>query len=272
MEVRRQKPIFEMMRVGYEALFHLASPDGDYVDRRLEEFLNMTNIKSAEQIEDGVIIGIHVRHGDRHPLEFQYQKSYIPLQRYLETAQDLLHIAFNKSGPNGEEDMMAEMHSVLAVASDDPEVYESYEFSHTIRAQEEIRLAGKQSSSPQQDTSPAFIKKFVEESIGWEGGFFRDLFWSLGRPNPSIPSTSPAAAKGADAYQPPSEEAMRLRELVGRAYLLDLAVLGRSDAIVCGVSAIGCRILAVMLGWDAAIDGEAWRNVDGDFDWTGIVW
>lgn len=68
------------------------------------------------------------------------------------------------------------------------------------------------------------------------------------------------------------EQAMRLRELVGRAYLLDLSVIGKADAVVCTVSSTSCRLLAIMLGWESAIKKTRWRNVDGDFDWKGIVW
>jgi hypothetical protein len=80
----------------------------------------------------------------------------------------------------------------------------------------------------------------------------------------------------------PSDAALRLRELIGRAYLLDIAVLGSaSDSIVCGVSSVTCRLLGVMMGWDAIIAGQrsaggstrhVWKNVDGDFEWKGIIW
>lgn len=98
---------------------------------------------------------------------------------------------------------------------------------------------------------------------------------------------------------------LRLRELVARAYLLDLAVLDSvSDGVVCGVSSAGCRILGVMMGWDAILNGEkymrgedeggggwfkfswggekkkkklgnrgkkVWRNVDGGLKWRGVI-
>lgn len=105
--------------------------------------------------------------------------------------------------------------------------------------------------------------------MGWEGGFFAGMFWSLGKPN-SVPAT---AVEAPDTKLPPTEEALRLRELVGRAYLMDLAVLGRaSDSIVCTVSSMGCKLLAVMMGWDNAIVMGKWVNIDGDFDWRGVSW
>ena len=65
---------------------------------------------------------------------------------------------------------------------------------------------------------------------------------------------------------------MKLRELVGRAYLLDLAVLAKADTMVCTVSSTACKLLAVMMGWDKAFKEGRWRNIDGDFDWKGIAW
>ena len=58
-----------------------------------------------------------------------------------------------------------------------------------------------------------------------------------------------------------------MRELVGRAYLLDLAVLGESDGVVCGISSATCRLLGVMLGWDAVKEGK-WVNVDDGRAWS----
>jgi len=89
-----------------------------------------------------------------------------------------------------------------------------------------------------------------------------------------IPALVPGAAVAAALFPPPDEEAVLPRELVGRAYLMDMAVLGQSDAVVCTVSAMGCRLLAVMLGWENAfeVDGGRWKNVDGDFEWKGVAW
>jgi hypothetical protein len=83
------------------------------------------------------------------------------------------------------------------------------------------------------------------------------MFWSLGRAS-SVPAT---AAQAPDA---PTEAAL---------HLLDLAVLGRaSDKLVCTVSATGCRLLAVMMGWDRAVGEGSWVNIEGDFDWRGVAW
>ncbi|KUJ22498.1 uncharacterized protein LY89DRAFT_664314 [Mollisia scopiformis] len=267
MEVYRQKPIFDLARQGYNALFRLNEADQKYVDERSDELLNKTFGPPPQEDQKGIIIGIHVRHGDRHPYEFQYRDSYMPLDRYAEKAQELLHKAFNDSG---EENDMALARSLMVVASDDPEVYESEEFSRSPRAQEQIRLASnKVLTSTPPPSGVAAIRKFVEESVGWEGGFFAGMFWSLGKPT-SVPAT---AVEAPDTKLPPTEEALRLRELVGRAYLMDLAVLGRaSDRIVCTVSSMGCKVLAVMMGWESAVVDGRWVNIDGDFEWRGVSW
>jgi hypothetical protein len=268
MEVYRQKPMFEFARAGYEALFQLAHDDMVYVHKRIMGMRNRTEIPEPGT-GNGMILGIHVRHGDRRPYEFQYKDSYVPLDRYSDKARDILHATFNSSGPSGSENMMAEMHSLMVVASDDPDVYDSEEFSHADRAQDLIRLASRGSSTPSPKATPAAaIRKFVDETVGWEGGFFAGMFWSLGKPS-SVPAT---AMESPDTNLPPTAEALRLRELVGRAYLMDLAVLGRSDRIVCTVSSMGCKLLAVMMGWENAIVKGGWVNIDGDFEWRGVSW
>jgi len=264
MQVFRQQPIFALTRMGYEALFHLQSTDASYLQSRLADFATKTTMDG--NMGRGLSIGIHVRHGDRRPYEFQYKDSYIPNDIYLDEAREQLYKTFETSGKNGTEDLMSEMKSIFIVASDDPDVYSTSEFSHAMRAQEHISLASKTNSAPPKPLpSP---RKFVEESVGWEGGFFAGMFWSLGKPSGS----SATAAKEIDTSIPPSADALKLRELVGRAYLLDLAILGKSDRVVCTVSSMGCRLLAVMMGWENAIVKDHWKNVDGAFEWRGVEW
>lgn len=268
MEVYRQKPIFELARAGYEALFQLAESDSSYVQNRIMELVAKT-VHVPPETQDGIIIGIHVRHGDCHPMEFQYSDSYIPLDRYTEKARVLLHTSFNSSAPNGDENLMAEMRSIMVLASDDPDVYDSEEFSHASRAQQLIHLASRSiiATPVLEPTGNSLFKRFVEESVGWEGGFFAGMFWSLGRSDVT-PTSEPL-----DPKVQPTAEATRLRELVGRAYLMDLAVLGGvSDAIVCTVSSMGCKLLAVMMGWEKSIENKGWINIDGEFEWRAVSW
>ena len=260
MEVKRQKHIFALLRAGYEDLFDLAGGDGDYVANRVKDL--------QSQIKDGLMIGIHVRHGDKHPWEFQYQKSYVPLEKYVEEARGMMQDAFTLK--NGSVDPARTSASKLVLASDDPEVYNSTELSHAVRAQAKILLASKAHVDAAQGSD-----RFVDNNLGWEGGFFKDIFWGLGDPNTSTSARSLRQREEQlerGGRTEPSAEALQLRALVGKAYLLDLAVVGKADRIVCTVSSIGCRLLAVMMGWEDAILKERWHSIDGSFHWTGIRW
>lgn len=263
--VQRQHKIFGLVRAGYEALFKLRTDDAKYVLDRAE------HLYGPIVEHGGISIGIHVRRGDKHPFEFQYQKDYIPLGRYMDTARDIyidrVENANSKSKKKRslEENNLFARHtsSKLVLASDDPVVYESGELGpNAERAQDRIILATKATLEAAQGKK----NPWIDEITGWEGGFYRDVFLSLGRPVGNADDISKL-----DNTDVP-EGAMKLRELVGRAYLMDLAVVGKADTVVCTVSSIGCRILAVMLGWDSAITRGNWINIDGDFDWKGIVW
>jgi hypothetical protein len=245
MRVQRQHKIFALLRTGYEALFKLRPDDAEYVRNRIEALYEPT----ARQ--GGLNIAVHVRRGDKHPYEYQYSKDYIPLDRYMNTAREIANKKKRSSPfPN------------IIVASDDPQVYDTPEMSSTVRAQERIMLATKAAL----EAAQGHKNPWIDEITGWEGGFYRDVFFSLGQP---VGNANDMLELDPDVVP---EDAMRLRELVGRAYLMDLAVTGQADAVVCTVSSIGCRILAVMLGWDRAISKEAWHNIDGEFEWKGIVW
>ncbi|KAH8815168.1 hypothetical protein F5884DRAFT_667530 [Xylogone sp. PMI_703] len=267
MEVFRLKPIFEFARAGYDALFNLTLEDASYVNDRIKDLKSKASTENGR----GLIVGVHVRHGDRHPLEFQYRDSYVPLDRYSDKAEELIDQSTN--------DSVLKEHSIIVLASDDPDVYDSEEFGSAHRAQEQIRLASKSiiSSEETAPRSPDAIHPFSEETVGWEGGFFAGMFWSLGRP--STPGTANAVQGELYRDAAPTEESLKLREFVGRAYLMDLAVLGHvSDSVICTVSSTGCRLLGVMMGWEKAIveakknNGKGWWNVDGDFEWRGINW
>ena len=293
-----RKPVFDMLRAGYDALFHLTGDDKRYLEKRVQNLRN-----DVDNGDNSMIVGIHIRRGENHPFEFQYRESYIPLDTYLQTAEDIL-----PSSPSS--------HSKILLASDDPDVYHSpdltssTQFYTTHKAQRYISLASK--SSLDSSTDPSNPNPTLDNTTGWEGGFFTPLFWSLGStPQPQdasrrSPSDGPAPSQysaTAPENAPSSSlssrtrqaDALHLRELVGRAYLLDLAVLGSvSDGVVCGASSAGCRILGVMMGWEGILNGEkqgrgesresgwfswgekkkdkVWRNVDGGLDgWRGVI-
>ncbi|KAK2880038.1 hypothetical protein FQN49_000644 [Arthroderma sp. PD_2] len=296
----RQKEMFKFLRTGYEALFHIDSDDAKYLDHR------MTEIRSSIPKGGGPLISIHVRRGDCHPLEFQYEKSYIPLDVYAEAANDLITSFFNKKNTatysinSSSSKKASEAHfratSSMILASDDPETYSSPEMRGIIKAQSYLSLTSKTtmdepkpSETPTGKSAKIVSKKIPKDTpIGWEGGFFSSIFWSLGDTS-LIPSAegSPSASQGKSSVFPPhrvvreseydrlrfdpSPQALQLRELVAKAYLIDLALLAEGDGVVCAVSSTTCRLLAVMLGWDKAISHGGWKNVDGNLDWTGIL-
>lgn len=264
-----QREIFDMARNGYEALFHLRKDDDEYVRERAQK-LRMNDDDTVNGL-----VGIHVRRGDRHPFSFAYQLGYLPPDMYLAAARKLV-------GHSSQWTLM--------LASDDADMYDHNELPGTIRAQTRISLASK---------------KKLSTGLGWEGGFYRDVFWALGlpehvaaqkgadgpRPTKGKPieeddeeSENPTAAppsqqpirdmspeeKDRDYRTHPTKDALQLREFLGRAYFLDLAMVAQSDKVICGVSSYACRILAVMLGWDRAFELKDWTNVDGNFEWRAF--
>ncbi|KAM5438357.1 hypothetical protein MferCBS31731_005218 [Microsporum ferrugineum] len=297
----RQKEMFKILRAGYEALFHIDSDDAKYLEQRMAE------IRSSIPKGGGPLISIHIRRGDRHPFEFQFEKSYIPLDTYVEAANDLVTSFFNRkimsaysiNSSSSKKTSQAEYRatSSMIVASDDPETYSSPEMRGIVKAQSYLSLSSKDSldalseamEEPNGKSAKIVAKRPSKDpNIGWEGGFFNSIFWSLGDTS-LIPSAegSPSASHGKSSVFPPhrvvreseydrlrfdpSPEALQLRELVGKTYLTDLALLAEGDGVVCAVSSTTCRLLAVMLGWDKAIVHGGWKNVDGKMDWMGIV-
>lgn len=252
-----RKAEFALVRRGYEALFRLTKDDANYVDQRSRELMARRIVPKTKGTQNGVVVGVHVRRGDRHPEAFQFRDSYVPLDIYADTAAGIVANRF------GSGEAAAREHSFVVLASDDPTMYESPEFAGSTPAQERIKLGGKQSTQkPNPDRH--VMRKFVDENFGWEGGFFAAMFWNLG-----VATTS--ATSAVEARGRPSPEATRLRSLVGRAFMMDLAVLAdSSDAIVCTASAMGCRLLAVMMGWGSAMDSGNWVNIDGGMGWVGV--
>ncbi|KAI1156129.1 hypothetical protein F4825DRAFT_344025 [Nemania diffusa] len=266
-DVSRERAIYDLARKGYEALFRLNNDDRPYVNNRVKE-LNAKAIVPPGNYNDGTVVGVHVRQGDVHPFEYQYNGAYIPLDQYVQKFTELIEERHNFSTPLGGEDVVAKQHSFMVVASDNPDVYEADEFKTSSRAQEQIRLAGKQHAEAI-TLDRSTMHKFMDEAFGWEGGFFASMFWNLGR---ETLHNADAAGDDAPKPEPPSADTMRLRGLIGRAYVMDLAVLGEaSDTVICTMSAMGCRLLAVMMGWDKAMTRGNWVNIDGDFSWTGIT-
>ncbi|KAL8713515.1 MAG: hypothetical protein Q9220_002377 [cf. Caloplaca sp. 1 TL-2023] len=270
----RQRRAFTLARVGHDALFHLTGVDAGYLSSRL------ASLDLSAHSHSGMTVGLHIRRGDRHPWESQYSDSYIPPSLYSNAAQSLISQFVNPENLTLSEESESRLSaSKILLASDDPDIYSTAEFRNSAeRAQSQILLASKATLDaalpdaghprPVLD-DPPFIK-FVEPNVGWEGGFFASIFWGLGNA-----AEGRAAARGLREERPkeqPNADTLRLREYVGRAYLLDLKVVGNADRVVCGVSSFGCRLLGVMKGWQGAIEDGEWNNVDGGYSgWVGLV-
>ncbi|KAI5817225.1 hypothetical protein BZA77DRAFT_245206, partial [Pyronema omphalodes] len=70
------------------------------------------------------------------------------------------------------------------------------------------------------------------------------------------------------------------RVTVGREFLIQLRVVAElakrggveKGGVLCAGGSATCRLLAVMLGWEKAIENERWKDIDGDMGWWGVDW
>jgi hypothetical protein len=311
----KHRRIYELAHIGYKSLFRLKDQsEVAYVNDRTTNGV----FANAKQ-KGGMTIGVHIRRGDLHPWQNEFHGDYIPLSRYTDAIDHILSSGrTSHPGPKSLMEALASAipshhkkahhhispagvrSSVVLLASDDPTLYTDSELQPIIRAQDRIQLADKNSLQKLAPHRPAGPLDHVH---GWEGGFYREQFFSLGRADGGSKKPPPRFILkgknthseeydriGRDTYQAgilldgpgvlqemererrlmPGPEVMALRALVGKAYLLDLTVLGKTDAVVCGVSSTACRIIGIMMGWEAVADGR-WKNVDGAYGWQGVV-
>ena len=173
-KVHSQEQIFALLRVGYEALFKLLPQDSACVDSRLTEL-------NALRFAGKRVVGLHVRRGNRHPWEPQYQGSYTPLESFTNAANSFNCNDFHIDGADrikAAQLPAAEIGALLLLASDDPDMFNAPELVNTQRAQSHISLANKAAfrrclandRSFKPGLRSQFIK-FVEGNVGWEGGF-----------------------------------------------------------------------------------------------------
>lgn len=269
------RDLWNLAHAGYKSLFKLNSEDHSYVESRVSELKRQS--KKGITAPDAPVIGLHVRRGDRHPLEYQYRDTYIPAEVFHENAKKTAS-AHSRSAPIQTESQWRRNEPIILLASDDPTVHDEPDFSSSLLSQERIILASKDAIQ-QANLGRRMLHQFVEEAFGWEGGFFAPMFWNLGVSRKNNAANAPDGVDVGEVNEearlmaPPSEQTLKLRSLVGRAYMMDLAVLaGASDGVVCAVSAMGCRLLGVMMEWEKGVGGQGWVNVDGGYGWTGIDW
>ncbi|KAM0690627.1 hypothetical protein Q7P36_009395 [Cladosporium allicinum] len=253
--------IYDLVRTGYEDLFHLFGDDAKYTSQRTHE------LQVISEISGHPTVAMQIRRGDLHPLEYEYSRDYLPLERYT-AAANRLQQKLTVDDKSSFEPKSGDPPTLL-LASDDPALPTHPDLllaasPHPVSpAQTRILLATKAALDASSPANPirapgsAYVKH-VDENAGWDGGFYPSLFSSLG-------GVVPASQEGGRAGV--SDHVMRLRELIGRGYLLDLAVLGASDGVVCAVGSAGCRLVAVMMGWEAVAEGR-WVNVDDGRGWS----
>ncbi|KAI5199742.1 hypothetical protein E4T39_06105 [Aureobasidium subglaciale] len=255
---KKNRRIYDLVRKGYEDLFNLQGEDGSFLAHKLKV------MRAAASASRTPLVGMHIRHGDLHPFEVEYSHDYLPFERYTSAASELFASSPNKSSMEP---------TALLLASDDPDILSSHDLIDTLpshltvsRPQERIVLASKKTlepAKPIRKPGSAYVKH-VDENSGWEGGFYASLFYSLGKGHPT--------ASNKEMGDEMQKAVLKLRELVGRAYLLDLAVVGHADAAVCASSSAACRIIGVMMGADKVYNGQ-WKNVDDKrvWSWDGKV-
>ncbi|KAF2221789.1 hypothetical protein BDZ85DRAFT_133505 [Elsinoe ampelina] len=306
--VSRQRDIFAMARSGYEALFGLNGEDREFASHRVR------GIRDAATRRGQEVVGVHIRRGDRHPFEYEFQNDYLPLERFINTAIDGVQTSRRtEDRPRGRMGGSVLANHILTpapkkqynesapltiyVGSDDPDIVTSKDLAfltadtkfHLERAQERIVLASKNNLLPTVPQRKGAFVKHIDQVSGWEGGFFSSLFRGLGRPNRAAHLTFSSAKEHreqveerirkekereqgtgqglSDEEKKGEENALAMRELVGRGYLLDLEVLGRSDRVVCAVSTTTCRALGVVMGWEKVKTGR-FVNVDDGRGWS----
>ncbi len=264
---RRAGPCSTSRAKDTKALFKLDNGDGRYVESRARELSAKRLVPKTKGSQNGVAIGMHIRRGDRHPLEFQYQNSYIPLHMYSQVARELVDEKYNHTGAHGSEDSVAKAHSFLIVASDDPTVYESEEIAGNPAhlAQERIKLASKRDVEEARFEKNV-MRKFVDETFGWEGGFFSAMFWNLGISGMNSANAGKTPdRRGAVVRDYPLEESHRTSIHDGPCRACRFQRRGHLHGQRHGLPSAG--------GYDglgACHREENWINIDGGFGWMGI--
>ncbi|EPS35962.1 hypothetical protein H072_10587 [Dactylellina haptotyla CBS 200.50] len=239
--VQRQKAIFGFLRTGYEAIT-LRSDINDTVVKRVKE-LGISK-------ERGVV-AVQVRHGDKHAREWKYHNGYIPVERYLK-------VAANETGEvasgmyagtdDGKDKWVKEyqlpeypdvdcedFRPLRIISSDDSDVFEDKDVKECAELGQCVRAQDR------------------KVSVGLPGGFWAEDVHNM-------------------------DKQLNEAEGVAVGYLVDFSVMVQSLAgakdgwAVCGLDGDMCRMLAVGMGWESAIEKGHWVNIDGDFDWFGIRW
>lgn len=299
------RSVYNLMRSGYEDLFHLSiDADRDYIKKQTDSIDKIRR-------KGGLNIGLHVRRGDARPWEYQYAYDYLPLERFTKQVHRLVDEAKNSSTGTSIQSQVylaSDDPDVYASTELPPSVRAQ---NRIVLASRTTLNAAKGSAASWKEESHGWEGGFFREQFLYLGSDDRerlaralagktsprpnknkegdadahDSYWNIRHPQLDSrhfnkPSSATAKHENEMAVQKflDDEErstrnrALPLRSLVGRAYLLDLAILKETDVVVCAVSASGCRALAVMMGYDRAMVKGKWVNVEAGEIWTGLDW
>ncbi|KAF3924346.1 hypothetical protein AA313_de0200227 [Arthrobotrys entomopaga] len=240
--VNRQKPIFQLLRAGYDAI-PLSNSINDAVAKRIQD-IGVSKKRG--------VVAVQIRRGDKKAREWNYHNGYIPVERYLKVSGNETTTTDTASGDAGtsEDNKWVKPYSL----PDYPKV-ECADFKP-------LRIISS-------DASDIFENEGIKDCTEFDGSCVRaqDRKVNVGAPGGFW-------AEDLKRMDREMEEA----EGVAVGYLIDFGVLvgsieGAMDGwVVCGYYGDMCRMLAVGMGWDSAIEKGHWVNIDGDFDWFGMRW
>ncbi|KAI5805329.1 hypothetical protein DFH27DRAFT_367002 [Peziza echinospora] len=244
-EVMRQVNIFDLAHEGYKALFHLTPTLTTLSSGRKSLLLDAAEQEYSStgwrRERDG-FIALHVRHGDAHPSEFWYHKGYLPSERYVDVARDMMVI--NET---------SELELPVLMISDDPGVFSDDILDGSWRVQDDFEIP--------------FVPQVEDKDLEKRSGLIE-----LTHPTEVFAKYLPGFPPTED-FSPVTYPGHKRKEMVN-GYLMDLKISGELaregdddngvvGGVVCGGYSYTCRLLAVIMGWEQAIVKERWRDVDG---------
>ncbi|KAK6531774.1 hypothetical protein TWF694_002943 [Orbilia ellipsospora] len=239
--VNRQKPIFDLLRAGYDAI-PLSSSISNAVSKRIQDI--GVSKKRA-------VVAVQIRRGDKKAREWNYHNGYIPVERYLK-------VSANET---------ADVSTDLLTTSD---VGDKWVKEYSLPDYPKVECADfKPLRIISSDASDIFENQEIKDCVEFDGSCVRaqDRKVNVGAPG----------GFWAEDLKKMDRE-VKEAEGVAVGYLTDFGVLVGSMEnaldgwVVCGHYGDMCRMLAVGMGWDSAIEKGHWVNIDGDFDWFGMRW
>ncbi|RVD87888.1 uncharacterized protein DFL_002091 [Arthrobotrys flagrans] len=238
--VKRQHKIFEFLRTGYEAIPLKGDLQTTIMDR-----VHAIGVEASKNV-----VAVQIRHGDRGAREWTWHKGYLPLERFMK-------VSLNMPG-----DVIKGVSAVREGEGDKwPKDYYLPDYPRPW-VEPPVRIISS-------DDSDVFDQEEIKSCSA--GGYNRVCVRAQDR---SVAVGQPGGFWAEDLNKMEREE----REAAAVAYLVDFGVqvealrVARDGWVVCGYYGDMCRMLAVGMGWESAIEKGHWVNIDGDFDWFGMRW